>query len=300
MTGDSYKTIAFSFRVGETTVSNIIHETCEAIWNKLQPLYMAPPSEENLKEISDQFLLKWQFPNCIGAIDGKHVTIESPNKSGSKFFNYKGFFSEVLLAVVDAQYRFIYVDIGSYGSNSDASIFTGSTLGKRLSNGTYPIPPPSKPPGGDAPLPYVMVGDEAFPLKQYLMRPFPRANIKGESEQVFNYRLSRARRVVENAFGIMAKKFAIFQRPINLSPQHIDTVVQACTVLHNFIMITNENEAGENKGDDTIEVLRDLENIGGQFANEAVDIRSKFTNYFLGAGSVPWQIAHVRKSKDTQ
>ncbi len=64
-----------------------------------------------------------ELPNCVGAIDGKHVMMRCPPNTGSKYYNYKGYFSMVLLAVVDADYHFILVDIGSYGSNSDGGIF---------------------------------------------------------------------------------------------------------------------------------------------------------------------------------
>ena len=65
----------------------------------------------------------WQFPHCIGAIDGKHIALFSPVNSGSTYFNYKGFLSIVLLALVDADYKLTYVDIGCQGPISDGRIF---------------------------------------------------------------------------------------------------------------------------------------------------------------------------------
>lgn len=112
----------------------------------------------------------------------------------------------VLLPVVDAHYRFVIVDIGSYGKNSDGGIFSHSKLGKHLDNGILNIPQEKEPPRTTLLAPHVIVGDEAFPLKTFLMRPYPGAQRKGVVEKtVFNCRLSRARRVVENSFGILSK-----------------------------------------------------------------------------------------------
>lgn len=69
-----------------------------------------------------EFEKMWNFPNVVGAIDGKHVRIKCPPNSTSVFFNYKDFFSVVLLAIVGASYRFIGVDIGSFGREGDAGV----------------------------------------------------------------------------------------------------------------------------------------------------------------------------------
>nr|XP_039252705.1 uncharacterized protein LOC120329934 [Styela clava] len=130
VTGDSYQTIGFSYRIHKTTISRIIPETCAAIWDSLQPVFMAVPSENQWKIIANDFKQLWQFPNCVGSIDGKHVVIQAPANSGSSFFNYKKTFSLVLLAVSDAKYRFIYVDVGAYGRQSDENVFASSSFGK--------------------------------------------------------------------------------------------------------------------------------------------------------------------------
>uniref|UniRef100_A0A1Y1MM44 DDE Tnp4 domain-containing protein n=2 Tax=Photinus pyralis TaxID=7054 RepID=A0A1Y1MM44_PHOPY len=163
---------------------------------------MPVPNEDTWNTIADYFWKMWQFPNCIGALDGKHCVIQAPKNSGSLYWNYKKTFSLVLLALVDAQYNFIAVDVGAYGKNSDAGILSNSNLGTSLENGSINIPRGKKLPGSDVDLPMIIVGDEGFPLKTYLMRPYPGANLDNE-KKIFNYRLSRARRVSENAFGIL-------------------------------------------------------------------------------------------------
>ena len=75
-----------------------------------------------------QFNELWNFPNCIGAMDGKHIQMRRPINSGSYYFNYKGFFSIVLLGLVDADYKFIYIDVGCNGRISDGGVYRNSSL----------------------------------------------------------------------------------------------------------------------------------------------------------------------------
>ena len=91
-----------------------------------------PATEDEWRIIAANFMHKWQFPNCIGALDGKHVIMTSPIKSGSLYFNYKGTISMVLMAMVDADLKFTYIDIGGYGRNSDGVHFKNQALGKLL------------------------------------------------------------------------------------------------------------------------------------------------------------------------
>lgn len=97
------------------------------------------------------------------------------------------------------------------------------------------IPGPKSLPGTSIQLPHVILGDEAFPLKPYLMRPYPGTQLQDEGNKIYNYRHSRAQRVSENAFGILCQKFRIYYRTINLSPENVDNVILATCCLHNFL-----------------------------------------------------------------
>ena len=114
---------------------------------------------------------RWQFPNCIGgAIDGKHVVMQAPPRFGSMFYNYKGSHSIVLIAVVNSSYEFIMVDIGEAGRQIDGGVFAASHLGVTLNENKLNIPTCSKINGSDKTYNYVIVGDEAFPLKPYFVK----------------------------------------------------------------------------------------------------------------------------------
>ncbi|KAJ8914955.1 hypothetical protein NQ315_002479 [Exocentrus adspersus] len=203
------------YRVGFSTVSSIVTEVCQAICRNLENMYLPEPTEQLWQKAEEGFRNQWQFPNCIGSVDGKHITIKCPPKTGSNYWCYSNKFSLVLMAIVGPDYRFIAVDIGGFGKNSDGGIFETSNMGKRFEENLMNVPKPKNLPNHDEPCPHVLIGDEAFSLKTYLMRPFPYKQCKTDiSKEKYNTRLCRARRVVENAFGILAQKWRIFYRPI--------------------------------------------------------------------------------------
>ncbi|XP_064469627.1 uncharacterized protein LOC135384349 [Ornithodoros turicata] len=209
------------------------------MWNCLQGQYLAFPSTtEEWRQIASEMETGWQFPNCIGSIDGKHIVIECPAKSGSQNYNYKGTFSVVLLTVCDDQYRFTYVDMGHLGGESDAGIFARSKLLQVLEGSDFGIPGPRNV-GTAGPIPHCIVGDEAFPLRTFLMRPYSRRAASEHHHKIFNYRLSRARRLIENAFGILANRWRILRRPFKAKRENVERIVKACVVLHNFVMKTS-------------------------------------------------------------
>lgn len=128
-----------AYRLGKSTVRNIVRETCEAIKNALSPKYLKVPSKEEWKNISKRFWEQWNVPNCLGAIDGKHIAIQAPSNAGSVWYNYKKFHSMVLMAVCDHNYMFTLFDIGSEGSHNDSSIFNQTWFGADLCNVTNSI-----------------------------------------------------------------------------------------------------------------------------------------------------------------
>ena len=160
--------------------------------------------------------MKWNYPCCLGAIDGKHIAIQQPADTGSEFFNYKHFFSVILFAMVDANYKFIYIDVGAAGRAGDTGDFADSALNKALRTNYLDLPDAVALQGISAKISYHIVGDDAFPLNTRLMKPYPYRNLEKE-KRIFNYTLSRARRVVENAFGILAHRWRVFLTTIKLN-----------------------------------------------------------------------------------
>ncbi|XP_071640840.1 uncharacterized protein [Temnothorax longispinosus] len=236
--GDKVPEVAFAYRVGLSTVHKIIKETCDVFGRLLGPIYLRAPSREEYLQIAEGFWTLWNFPHCLGAIDGKHVDAQCPPNSGK---------------------------------NSDAGIYGNSYL--NVTNEMLDIPEgTSCLSGTDIQVPYFFIGDEAFPIGKHLMRPYA-GRYLGERKNIFNYRLSRARRIIENTFGILAKKWGIYNRPIAAIPDNINKYILATVCLHNFLRNKEGNILQFENNDEIIE-----NNENGAFATH---IKDSLCNYFM-------------------
>lgn len=289
-TGKSFGSLHFEFKVGKSTISGIVNQTCLVIWEELKDLVMKKPNKHKWLQVAELFWQRCNFPNCLGAIDGKHIRILKPPASGSQYFNYKKYFSLVLMAVADANYKFLYIDVGSYGSSSDSSVFSHSSFGRMLRENTLDLPNHSPLPGTTDPsLPHVFVGDEAFALAEHMLRPFSSRSLTTE-KRVFNYRLTRARRVVECAFGILCNKWRFMHTSINLSIDHAISAVKAACALHNYVRERDgylfEDSLSHNMEAAQWNVTRGT--------TSGTHIRGEFQNFFMSpAGEVPWQMNSI-------
>ncbi|XP_022160256.1 putative nuclease HARBI1, partial [Myzus persicae] len=219
-TGTPYRSLAFSFRMAHNTISGIIYETCNTIWNVFGQIHMPFPTKDMFYQIAHDFETLWNFPNCIRCIDGKHIRIKCPKKTGSMFYNYKNYFSVHLQGVCDAKYKFITVDIGAYGKQSDSGVFTESNIYNYLETNSFNVPPNRPLPNTNIPMPFVLLGDQGYPLKEYLMRPYPCTTNLDPEKEIFNYRLSRARRMIECTFGILVSKWRCLKTELQVNEDH--------------------------------------------------------------------------------
>jgi len=284
--GTNFVALQYEFVLGRSTIGNIVRETCQILWNTLQPEEMPEPNPDQWLEIANKFYLKTNFPNCVGAVDGKHIRCINPIYSGTMFFNYKKYFSIVLMAVVDAEYSFISIDVGSYGKESDSTIFKNCPFGKKLYAGLLNLPAPVVLPNTDNfPEPLVVIGDEAFGLHKNLLRPYPGRGLT-QKRKIFNYRLSRARRYVECAFGILANKWRVLHTALLVEPDFADDITKACCILHNYV----RRRDGYNFEDTLSNYLEDIENENNSGARQqGIDVRE----YFMGAEAVPFQYRYI-------
>lgn len=199
---------------------------------------------------------------------------------------------------------------------SDCSIWTNSDFGRMLENGEVELPPPKCLPSTNILMPHAFVGDEAFPLKQYMMRPFSKRQL-GDAKRVFNYRLSRARRVIEN-FGILVCRWQILSKTICASPKNVTSYISALICLHNFLLtqqlevhrqpdilaycshnlVDREDEnhdlvEGEWRNETNNSTLRDITRLGSNNPAKSAQVqRDILKNYFVspaGEQQAPWQ-----------
>ncbi|KAK3916597.1 Protein ANTAGONIST OF LIKE HETEROCHROMATIN PROTEIN 1 [Frankliniella fusca] len=300
--GDSQKSLSYEFLISPSTISGIVLETCNTLWDVLVGEVFIVPSAENFATIAHDFETIWNFPNAIGALDGRHCEIQNFPGQGTDYFNYQSYFSMVLLAMCDAKYKFTFVDIGGRGRLRWAGSFT-------------------------PPLPHVIIGDEAFALNYHLMITFG-GNYLSDEKNIFNFRLSRAWKVIENAFGIMTARFRILRRCLVASEPTVRAVISAVVVLHNYLVLNEEKlpadrrrylpegfadhehnghrvpgrwraEAGGR--DDLLQPVRHPIGVAfggeeerGYGREEAEVVQRQYCDYFLSPqGRVPWQWRHL-------
>lgn len=278
-------------RMGACTISKIVHEVCLVIWEEFVHDFMPVPTKQHWEKVAKDYYNRWGFPNCIGSLDGKHCQIKCPKNSGSSYFNYLKYFSLVLQGVADADKKFLTVEVGARGKQSDGGTFASSALFHLMDSNSLNVPPEKNLPGTNIKVPHVLIGDEAYPLKPYLMRPFPSRTLTPAKER-FNDNLSRARKCIECTFGILRAKWRLLGKEIEVSSKKAVIIIKCMCLLHNIVR--------EKDGDtdlDYCNVMLDTHNNywenenlnqrarGTNALQRAKEVRDAFVDYFLNNAS---------------
>ena len=311
-TGETFQSLSFQFRIGTSTISCIVMEVCVAIYRVFGKEYLKTPNtSDKWNEIAQLFYSRWNIPNTIGAIDGKRILIQKPARAGSHFHDYKGNESIIALVMVGPEYECLFVDVGTNGRNPDGHAWHRCSLKKALESCDNPLNiPPLRPlPGATKPIPFVLTGDEAFPLSKHMLKPYPRRNLTVE-ERIANYRISRGRRISENILGILGNKWRCFRAPFLLQPEKVQQITMAILTLHNWLrddrasrsiycpptLIDREDPntweliPGSWRDDLPPESLLPLQPaLVHNYTSEAKEMRQEFTRWFSDEGDVEWQ-----------
>lgn len=218
------------------------------------------------------------------------------------------------MAISDYRYRFICFEVGAKGRQSDGGVFSNSNMGQRFVNGLMELPQPAETSSSGPVLPYTLLGDEAFGLKTWLTTPYPGKSAGNLSlpKEIFNYRQSRARRVVENAFGILVARWRILKTCLEVSLNNVDNIVKASICVHNYCLIEQENSLVHQQKyayvtPQLVDTEINGETVKGNWRTEGCDLdqircsrdrnptiiakenRDEMAEFFMNEGEVPWQ-----------
>lgn len=185
-----------------------------------------PASEEARKSLSDLFKEKNGIDGQLGAVDGLLVHIHLPpgTKNARKYQCYKSYYAMNMQAVAGPNGEYLYVNIGHAGATGDGCAIRGSKFWKMNERNVF------KHTDG-----YHWIGDNAYSLMPWLMCPYADAAL-GSQQDVYNLTLSKARQVIERAFGMTIQRFRILAAPLTYSIAQCVKVAKLCCTLHNICL----------------------------------------------------------------
>ncbi|XP_036392705.1 protein ANTAGONIST OF LIKE HETEROCHROMATIN PROTEIN 1-like [Megalops cyprinoides] len=238
-TPSEYRTISCLFGVGLSTVCGLVREVTSALKDNLLKRFICLPKGEQLQKTLDGFAERG-YPMCAGAIDGSHISVIAPRDDPASYYNRKGWYSIVLQGVVDHNFCFTDIYVGCPGRTHDARVLRNSPIFKMAEeqNG-YLFPCEKSMTVDGVEVPIHLVGDAAYPLKKWLMKGFTHHHLTPE-QNTFNYHLSSARMVVENAFGRLKGRWRCLAKRNDVDISIMPDIVTACCILHNVCEINKE------------------------------------------------------------
>ncbi|XP_077531229.1 uncharacterized protein LOC144143334 [Haemaphysalis longicornis] len=223
------RTIAHLFGIGRSTVNVLFREFCAVVITILEDDWVGMVPPDGMAAHMREFHAVTGFPKAVGALDGCHFPVSPPKESATDYYNYKGWYSMILLALVDHRYRFRYVNVGSPGGCHDAGVYGASNLCRTVGSEDFSSPVALM---GGTEVPPIILCDEAFPLGAHLQKPYAHA-ASDSKEATYNYNLSKTKRIVENAFGRLKARFRFIMKRMECRLAHSKQAIKAACILHN-------------------------------------------------------------------
>ena len=255
---ETYQTISELTDRGIATGRNITQEVSNLIATKLWKKFVVfPKTEEEFLSSINAMETLWQFPTAFGGVDGCHIPLKCPhggNEARKEYYNFKNFYSVVMMGIVGADYRFLWASAGLPGSVNDACSFQACKLYQDINNGKK-LPEIYKT-IKSIQIPPLILGDSVFPHQTWLQKPCTCANLT-DKQSYFNFRLSRARMVTECAFGQLKGSWRVLYRKCEPSQESLKINILACIALHN-ICIEKEDLITQNL-DFTLQIGKDCQ-----------------------------------------
>ncbi|KAM9376849.1 uncharacterized protein KZ484_009302 [Pholidichthys leucotaenia] len=231
-TGSVYRTIGHLFGVSNTTVCRCVQDFCAATESLLVQEQLRFPDEGRFTEMSVYIENQWGLPLCVGVIDGFHVPIIAPQHNDKEYLNCKGWHSIVVQGVVDGKGLFWNVFAGLPGSFHGARVLRQSTVWELA--GQENLFPPDIRIIDAIRVGYYIIGDSAYPLQNWLLKPFHDTGRLTEEQHMFNQTISRVRGVVENAFSRLKGRWRCLLKRNDCDIELVKSMVLTCCALHNL------------------------------------------------------------------
>jgi hypothetical protein len=233
--GCSFLTVGDLFGVAESTAHVIFKDVCLAIVGNLYDrLVYLPKNDAEWKDELQKFLENWEFP-CVGAWDGFHIFVTTKLKN---FYSYKKRYTVTNMALIGHNKRFMFAAVGAPGSTHDSRLLKSCDIFSEIENGhILPHGSLNLSPFGE--IPFVTVGDSAFPNRCWLLKPYANET-RVHKESYFNKRLCSARVVSEHAFGMLKGRWRYLYKRTECHLDNISLVIMACITLHNFCIAQND------------------------------------------------------------
>jgi hypothetical protein len=268
------RTISHLFGIGKSTTGEILREFCSVLVDMFFHRFIKfPKSSQEIQETMNGFYDKCSYPMCVGALDGTHIAIKPPLGYEIDYYNYKKHHSITMLAAVNSDLLFTYVNVGGPGRCNDSSIFSRSTLSQIIEDPIYENHFMMM---NNTRIQCHLIADSAFSLNKTLIKPFAERPNMPRQHSKFNYRLSRARCSVERAFGALKNRFRLLHKKIEFKLNNITNMIKAATILHNLCIMYGDKDEVDWDIPNTVHKKPSC-NI---HTNDGTDVREALVNYF--------------------
>ena len=243
-TGNSYRSCGLQFGLGKSTAKVICQEFEEALCRIKDLFIRFPYSEDEVQEAMDTFEEEYKFPQIVGAIDGCHIEINAPPENKEDYLNRKQYYGINLQGTVNSWLLFQHVAVGHPGSIHDVRVLRKSRIFDLAENEEILSARTRMVNGGL--LKPMLVGDSAYPVKNWLMKPFSNRGRLSPQKRRFNQKLNAMRSVIERAFGLLKGRWRLLLKKIEQSHTSIPQSVTAACVLHNFFVMQGDSFDDDN------------------------------------------------------
>lgn len=268
-TGECYRSCGLMIGLSKSAVVNCCHEFVQELCRLKDNYIKFPTSRADVQAKIDGFSERSRIPNIMGAVDGTHVAIKAPKTNHEDYFNRKHFYSYVMQGVVDSKGLYLSVSTGYPGSLHDARVLRLSRLFDAAENDLILVEP-TVDVNGTTVRPLI-VGDSAYPLKEWLLCPFKDNGALTREQKNFNEELSRARIVAEHAYGSTKGRWRVLQKRLDEDSDRIPDTIVACCILHNICIIRGDNyEIDDDDDDDDSDADNGIPSRGAQGIRRAL------------------------------